>query len=218
MPRLPTPLAAALAAAGAVGAALSLGRGLDGVGTRDDEASMPLPGDELHGPDAVVRTRAVAIAARPADVWPWLVQLGWGRAGWYSIDALERLVGVARSVAPDGTTSWRSLEEIAPEHQDLDVGDLLPLREDVGFEVASIDPEHHLVGVFDGAGLRMVWSFVLLDHGEATRLLVRTALSGDRVLVRTAARLLLDPGHAAMELVQLRRIKRLAEGHAGGTT
>ena len=216
MPRLPTPLAAALAAAGAAGAALTLGRGLDGVGTRDEEATAALPGDELHGPHAVVRTRAVAIAVPPADVWPWLVQLGWGRAGWYSIDALERLLGVARSVAPDGTTSWRSLEEIAPQHQDLELGDTIPLREDVGFEVVDIAPAQHLVGVFDGAGLRMVWAFVLRDHGDTTRLLVRTALGGDSLVVRSAARLLLDPGHAAMELVQLRRIRRLAEGGAGG--
>lgn len=200
-----------------VGTGLVLGRGLDGRGTLPGEVEQPLPGDELRGPHAVVRTRAVEIAAPPAEVWPWLVQLGWGRAGWYSIDALERLLGVARSVAPDGTVGWRSLEEIAPRHQDLDVGDTLPLREDVGFEVASLVPEEHLVGVFDGAGLRMVWAFVLRDRGGTTRLVVRTAIGGEQAVVRTGARLLLDPGHAVMELVQLRRIKRLAEGDAGGS-
>lgn len=216
MPRLPSPLSLAIAGAGAlgaVGAALGVAAGLDGLGTRDDESAAPLPGDDLRGPEAVVRTRAITIAAPPADVWPWLVQLGWGRAGWYSIDALERLLGAARSVDAEGATSWRSLDEVVPDHQDLAVGDTIPLKEGVGFEVVALVPEEHLVGVFDAGGLRVVWSFVLRDHGEATRLLVRTAFGGSSVAVRSASRLFLDPGHAVMEVVQLRRIKRRAEGY-----
>ena len=176
MSRLTTLLSASLAAAGAVGAAVAVGAGLDGFGARDDEVDARLPGDELHGPGAIVRTRAVAIDAPPAEVWPWLVQLGWGRAGWYSIDALERLLGAARSVDSTGTASWRSVDEIVPAHQDLAVGDTIPLKEGVGFEVVALAAQEHLVGVFDAGGLRMVWTFVLVDLGDSTRLLVRLSL------------------------------------------
>lgn len=218
MGRMTRLVTTALGAAAAAGAAVGVARGLDGHGVDADDLDAPLPGDELHDPDAIVRTRGITIDATPADVWPWLVQLGWGRAGWYSIDALERVLGVARSVGSDGTESWRSLDEIAPQHQDLAVGDTIPLKEDVGFEVVALAPEQHLVGLFDAAGLRMVWAFVLRDDGDVTRLLVRTGFGGSNAAVRAARRLLLDPGHAVMEVVQLRRIKERAEGHLGGAT
>lgn len=218
MPSLLRTLTTAVVAGGAaVGAAVTLGRTLDGLGTRQGDLDAVLPGDDLHGPDALVRTRAITIAAPPADVWPWLVQLGWGRAGWYSIDALERLIGAARSVDADGTVGWRSLDTIVEAHQDLTVGDTIPLQRDVGFTVASLVEQQHLVGVFEGAGLRMVWALVLRDHGEATRLVVRTALDGESAVVRAAGRVVLDPGHAVMESVQLRRIKRRAEGYVDGS-
>lgn len=172
-----------------------------------------LAGDELHGPDAVVRTRAITIAAPPADVWPWLVQLGWGRAGWYSLDLLERPIGAARSVAADGTVSWRSLTEVVDAHQDLAVGDMIPLRGELGLEVVRLAPEDHLVAVHEGESLRMVWALVLRDFDEATRLVVRTAFEANGPGARAVTRLLVDPGHAAMEIVQLRGIKRRAEGY-----
>ena len=215
MPRLPSPLTLVLAGAGAlgaVGAALGVATGLDGRGTREHDTEVQLPGDELHGAAAVVRTRGISIAAPPEEIWPWLVQLGWGRAGWYSIDALERLLGVARSVDDDGTASWRSATEIIDAHQDLAVGDTIPLQDGVGFEVVALSPPEHLVGVFDARGLRMVWAFVLRDEGDTTRLLVRTGFGGTNAAVRAVNRVVLDPGHAVMELVQLRRIKERAEG------
>jgi hypothetical protein len=61
-------------------------------GATGAESAGVLPGDDL------VRarwqtTRAVTIAAPAADVWPWLVQMGFGRAGWYSYDWVERVIG-----------------------------------------------------------------------------------------------------------------------------
>jgi hypothetical protein len=185
---------------------------LDGVGAREADGG-PLPGDDRHAAGAVVRTRATTVAAPRDDVWPWIAQLGYGRAGWYSIDALERLVGAARSLAQDGATSWRSLDHVAQRHQDLAVGDEFPLNETLGFEVVELEQPDHLVVVFEHGGLRMVWAYVLRDVGEATRLVVRTAFEADGPLLGAVTRTLLDPGHAVMELVQLRRIKRRAEGY-----
>jgi hypothetical protein len=78
-----------------------------------DEAVRPLPGDELVA-DAKVRwNHAVTIRARPAEIWPWLVQMGCQRAGWYSYDGLDN-GGV------------RSADRVVPELQQVQVGDVLP--------------------------------------------------------------------------------------------
>src|SRR5690348_18017794 len=56
------------------------------------ERQMALPGDELIGDPAAMTTLAVPIEAAAADIWPWLLQIGQDRAGFYSYDALENLV------------------------------------------------------------------------------------------------------------------------------
>jgi hypothetical protein len=68
-----------------------------------------MPGDDLIA-DAASSTRAITIAAPPQQVWPWLVQLGYGRAGWYSYDWIDN----------DGQPS---AGHIIPELQQLQVGD-----------------------------------------------------------------------------------------------
>ena len=67
----------------------------------------------------------------PADVWPWLVQMGFGRAGWYSYDQMNQK-------AP-------SADEIAPEWQTLAVGDTMPAHSAGGFVVKILEPERALV-------------------------------------------------------------------------
>jgi hypothetical protein len=57
-------------------------------GATDDEVGRAMPGDDLI-PGAASTTRAIAIAAAPEQVWPWLVQLGYGRGGWYSYDWID---------------------------------------------------------------------------------------------------------------------------------
>src|SRR4051794_28841535 len=62
-------------------------------GATDDEVTAKLPGDELIAATGPSTTRAVTIDAPVADVWPWLVQIGEDRAGFYSYSWLERAVG-----------------------------------------------------------------------------------------------------------------------------
>ena len=62
-----------------------------------DEASMALPGDELVADAKVQWKHAITIRARPAEIRPWLVQMGCRRAGWYSYDGLDNRVSVART-------------------------------------------------------------------------------------------------------------------------
>ena len=78
------------------------------------EAERALPGDDLVPEPTAFDTRGLTIAAPPSAVWPWLVQMGYGRAGWYSYDAVD--------------TSRKSVVEIHPEWQSLAVGDTDPDR------------------------------------------------------------------------------------------
>jgi hypothetical protein len=79
-----------------------------------DEAMRSLPGDELVTDARIRWNHAITIRARPADIWPWLVQMGCRRAGWYSYDGLDN-GGVP------------SAERIVPELQRVQVGDIFPM-------------------------------------------------------------------------------------------
>jgi hypothetical protein len=81
--------------------------------TREDLARS-MPGDEIVTRPAFNATRVVTVNAGPADIWPWIVQIGFGRAGWYSYDLFDNL-------------GRRSSERIVPELQHIKVGDLVPL-------------------------------------------------------------------------------------------
>ncbi|UCC43607.1 MAG: hypothetical protein JSU65_10765, partial [Candidatus Zixiibacteriota bacterium] len=72
-----------------------------------------MAGDELHENPNFNATRAVTINAPPEEIWPWIVQIGYGRAGFYNFDQLDN-GGVP--------SAWR----IIPEHQNLKVGDFIP--------------------------------------------------------------------------------------------
>jgi hypothetical protein len=100
-------------------------------GIAPSEASEPLPGDDLVPEPDAFDTRGIDIAAPPEKVWPWLVQMGFGRAGWYSYDAVDM--------------NHPSLDRIVPEFQGLAVGDTMPTHPGGGFEVKVLDPGKALV-------------------------------------------------------------------------
>ena len=64
-----------------------------------DEVRRTLPGDEMIPHPIVSPMHAITIDVSPDRVWPWLVQLGCGRAGWYSYDFLDN-GGRSRSLLP----------------------------------------------------------------------------------------------------------------------
>ena len=106
-------------------------------GTDPVEKARALPGDDLVPNAEAVDTRGIDIAAAPSDVWPWLVQMGYGRAGWYSYDQLDM--------------NKPSADRIVPELQDLEVGDIVPTHPGGGFEVRDIEPGHALILYADRA-------------------------------------------------------------------
>jgi hypothetical protein len=130
-------IGAALASAGAAigfvkGRAEFRSWGIDPV-----EKAKALPGDDLVPEAEAIDTRGIDLAAPPKDVWPWLVQMGYGRAGWYSYDQLDM--------------NHPSADHIVPELQQLAIGDVLPTHPGGGFEVRVLEPEQALVLYADRA-------------------------------------------------------------------
>jgi hypothetical protein len=110
-------------------------------GATDAEVRRPLPGDDLVPDPKCGYTQAITIKASTSDIWPWLVQIGYRRAGWYSHDFLHRLMGIAGSVDDE----HRSAKRIIPELQDLTVGDVVEIAPGMGYVVAGIEPEQALI-------------------------------------------------------------------------
>ena len=165
-------------------------------GADDEEVRRAMPGDGIVRDPTFVATRAITIEATPEDIWPWLVQMGYGRAGFYSWDALDN----------DGVPS---AERIVPEYQALREGDLMPMSADSYAVVAALDPGRHLVLVFEGGRSTWAWGLYPLEEGGA-RLVTRLRVRETNLF----SRLLLD----AFEIVMTRRcllgIRRRAESTA----
>lgn len=172
-------------------------------GATDAEAHGPLPGDDLV-PDGSATTRAVAIAAPPEDVWPWLVQLGWGRAGWYSYDWIDN----------DGRPS---ADSIVPDWQDLGVGDRILMTPDVGFVVRRLDPPHTLVAVTDDGSTS--WCLRVAPDGDGSRLVSRFRAHAHLTPATLLWWVVADPGVFVMERKMLKGIAARAEArHATAVT
>jgi len=143
------------------------------------EAQRGLPGDDLLSEVDAEVTDGITLRATPEQIWPWLVQMGCRRAGFYSVDLIDN-------------AGLRSSREIVPELQQLSVGEVIPATPGgaEGFEVLRIDTHHSLVlgGLYDIAADRQMpfsaarperywqvtWAFVLEPlTGRSTRLHVR---------------------------------------------
>jgi hypothetical protein len=151
-------------------AALLLRRQALRWGATDDEVAMTVPGDRTLDRAELVATRAISIAASPSEVWPWIAQLGQGRGGFYSYDALENLLGC----------DIHSADAIVPAWQHIAVGDEIRLAPTVSLTVAHVDPGRAIVlrgGPPMGpvsAPYDFTWAFVLIDQPPGgSRLLVR---------------------------------------------
>jgi hypothetical protein len=100
-------------------------------GVDPSDAAIDFPGDDLVTDANVVESRGVEIDAPPDAVWPWLVQMGYNRAGWYSYDVVDM--------------KGASVDRILPELQHLAVGDLVPNSPDTAFVVRALEPGRALV-------------------------------------------------------------------------
>ena len=140
-------------------------------GATGEERRRPLPGDDIVEEVMTHHTRALTIDAPPEAVWPWLVQIGDRRGGFYSYDWVERATGTVHYVE-----GKHSATRIHPELQDVRVGDRVA--------TASIGTSFQLVAPVNVAEANRAlvigsWAFVLQTIPEGrTRLLVRERDSG----------------------------------------
>lgn len=123
-------LLSAIAAAGAAYFLVVRPR-VRGWGLDPAEAELEIPGDELVPNASAVETRGVTIDAEPHDIWPWLVQMGYGRAGWYSYDALDM--------------KGASADAVLPQFQHIAPGEVMPTHPGGGFLVKVVEPSRALV-------------------------------------------------------------------------
>jgi len=177
-------------------------------GSTRAELRAELPGDDLVPNAHYTIQHAVTIDAPPQDVWPWLVQLGQNRGGFYSYDWLERLFG----------DDIQNTDRINPEWQTLKPGDLVRATQpdylgglfgpDLGWKVERIEPNRVLI--LGGWG-----AFVLQPSNNATRLIIRTRGAGEpNVVFAPLGMLIFEPAHFIMQRRMLLGIKERTERSA----
>lgn len=212
---------AGVAAAGVVLAEATLIHLGRTFGSTVEERAMRLPGDDLVANPSVVTNHAITIDARPERVWPWVVQMGWGRAGWYTARWVDRLLFPGNG--PSATT-------IVPELQDLQVGDFVPdgaPETNCGFVVEQLIPNRTLVlhstshlpsSWRDRAMLDWSWVFNLTptDGGQRTRYLFRSRWITSPWWLTLGGRLGVVPADFVMSRDHLRGVKDRAEGARPG--
>jgi hypothetical protein len=175
-------------------------------GATDAEVASPMPGDELVPGCQYVCTRALSIAGPPEAVWPWLVQVGFGKAGFYSNDLLDN-------------AGHPSASRIEPEIQKLEVGDWVPMfsrvNDTTAFRVAALNEGHHLVWAKPDS----TWVWQLAREGKGTRLVTRLRILYDwrRPGGAVLSLLLNEFGDFPMMRKMLETIKRRVESSAPRT-
>lgn len=137
-------------------------------GAINTEVAAEMPGDDLIEDPSYVATRAITINAPPSEVWPWLVQVGCLRAGFYADDLLDNL----------GHPSART---VLPEFQHLEVGQWVPMAptptDTTAFKVAAFEPEQWLLWHQEPLS---TWSWRLTPLlPERTRLVTRLRIRED---------------------------------------
>jgi hypothetical protein len=179
-------------------------------GATEAELQQKLPGDDLVLAAREQLTYAVTITTPGGAVWPWLVQIGQGRGGWYSYEWIENVLGAG----------IHNVDRIHPEWQNLKVGDTVRMYREGGgsppYEVAALETERALI-----LGQRLVdkapawgesWAFVLQKIDErSTRLIISERFSSSLPTALQVMNYLLTPGYFLMCRKMLLGIKQRAE-------
>ena len=172
-------------------------------GATPEDVAMALPGDDLAPRPVSFFTRAITIEAPPSSVWPWILQIGQDRAGFYSYTWLENLTGA----------DIHNADALHPEWQARAIGDrVLLARPDLlggalaavsHTEIVALEPERMIANIPGRLVLQPV-------DGHSTRLLFRESIESQGPAVTRW--LVWDPMHFVMVQRMLRGIKERAEG------
>jgi hypothetical protein len=167
-------------------------------GATEDEAAARLPGDELLEDADGVATRAIAIDAPPAAIWPWIAQMGPSpRGGAYTYDWIENLLGL----------DMHSVDRVLPEFQHPEAGDTIGYGSN-RMRVERVESERVLAWRSEDGN--WVWTFVLEPGHGSTRLISRNRFRLPTLVARLGM-LTLEPASLVMERKMLRGIKARAE-------
>lgn len=171
-------------------------------GATDDEVRGSMPGDELVPRASFNPTRAITIDAPPERVWPWIVQLGYRRAGFYTYDLLDN-------------AGYESADRVLEEFQHPQIGDWMPMaskvNETTAFKVKAFEPNQWLLWVKPDS----TWAWKLTPlSGNRTRLVIRlkATYAWDAPASAILSLILLEFGDFPMMRRVLKGIKARAEG------
>lgn len=188
-------------------------------GATDEEVNGVWPGDEISPGATSICTHAITINAPKAAVWPWIVQIGQDRAGFYSYSWLENLVGASihniDRVVPEfqerkvGDTVW-----MAPKHRYAGQARVTVARIDVGDAMVLTSPEDY-GRLLTGSRANGSWAFILKAIDDrTTRLVMRGRGKPLGVLEQVFDKAVTEPAHFIMERRMMLSIKELAEKKA----
>ena len=174
-------------------------------GATDEEVDRPMPGDDQVPHPALEATRAITIRASAAEIWPWLIQMGYRRAGWYSYDIFDN----------EGI----HVNRIIPELQHLEVGDVMKTDAEGGFTVVAIEPNRFIVLVIRNLYAQISCTIFLDESNkEQTRLIMRLRANFKRDLRTSLFYLAFEPGDFVMMRKELLGIKKRVEGMSSLTS
>lgn len=185
-------------------------------GSTKAERALSLPGDHLISDPNAVTDHAITIDAPAAAVWPWLLQMGWGRGGWYTARWVDRLLFPANGPSAD---------RIIPELQHITIGTFIPdgpPETMCGLVVEECENERALVlrstthlplSWRAHATLDWSWAFVLtpLDHGTRTRFHFRSRWMTRPWWLTVLGQLGIVPADFVMSRDMLHGVKQRAE-------
>jgi len=170
-------------------------------GATDEEVRGPMPGDDIVPRASFNATRAITIEAPSERVWPWIVQMGYRRAGFYTYDLLDN-------------AGYESANRILEEYQHLKIGDWMPMaskvNETTAFKVKAFETDQWLL--WEKPDSTWAWKLIPLAGGRTrliTRLKQRYQWESPAMAVMTL--LLLEFGDFPMMRRVLKGIKVRAE-------
>lgn len=168
-------------------------------GATDAEVASPMPGDDIVIRPNFNATRGVTVKAKPVDIWPWLLQLGSKRAGFYSYDWIDN-------------AGSPSSDRILPEFQQISQGDFIPMTPDgkQGMWVKDFKTHEYILWWDQKGHSTWLWQLAPLDD-QSTRLITRLRVQYDWTPPWVFYYLLQDVGDIVMLRKCLLGIKRRAE-------
>lgn len=174
-------------------------------GATDDEVRSGMPGDEIVPEASFNATRAITVGAPPEAVWPWIVQIGYRRAGFYTYDLLDN-------------AGYDSADRVLEEYRSPKVGDWIPMakkvNETMAFKVKALSTNEWLL--WEKPDSTWSWKLVPIDDSR-TRLITRLKqrYAWETPVPALLTLVLLEFGDFPMMRRMLKGIKIRAERMAG---